>query len=1751
MKSIFVKKILRAMFSRNLPSRSRGGLFSSCQLHSVVLSLLVVTSLTNITFVRAQGNTIAPAHPHVFFDSTGAIALRQKVLSNPRLNKIWQRFKIEEVDSVINLQVTVEGMADQDLGREYGDALGALTVAWVVLQDTIYSNKVMQMMLDLAALPDWGSDLSAGHISLGYAFAWDVLFNLIPDSLKTLLKQGVLDHGDNHVTNDVYTNINWTPSAGEGLIGLAFQGDGDVTFDDFVAKRLSDTKFNFKEKSRNVLWGHGTDGFPHQGLGYWRKYIHIGLFLQALRNSEPQNDWFHLGKEYPGSEFLKNTGYPRIYADVQADDLATMTWADSRQVRSKPGLGPFGNIGLLTLVASVYQDGYVMDFLDYLLDETGARFNPEDWATFLFYDDAGVPAKSYRDLPLSRYWPDMEAAIFRSGWEKDAMAFYMRSGSPGGHGRFLKQLSPGGHDHPDANGFVIYYDNDYLAAEDGAFPQTGPDKGNKKITYGHNTFLIDGKGQKGDRTNKPLSTAANMDYLDAEHVGYLLGDATDAYEDISQFYRSVIYRKHKYFVMVDELADNLASHKYEYLLGTDSRHVITATAENEFVVSPQTGSAEMEVVFVEPRAATYAINRDRPYAIDKSMVDLLRVAPAADGTQATFFTLLYPRKQTAPLPEFEKLYYDSIGISGLKVDGDEYHLFNKNNVQYSLVNLTTDAKLCYFKDSFYEFEYLSSRGREFLYKNRIGFRSTEPVVAAFKQTSGKIRIGKNAGPATTTSITLFYPGLRDVLIDGQSVAATASGPGWMTFSLAPKQHLIGPSRYEQVVTENYSVEIIAAPFLRITSPNGGEIFEVGSLQPVNWTADSMFKSVRIDYSTDFSASWQSVVGSTENDGTYDWLIPDNVTASALIRVQNFDETLPVDISDAPFAIDKPPVLISFQPERAQVGAVIALFGDNLSRVNAISIGGVLAPEFSAVSDTVIQVVVPEGARSGQIAVSNRIGSDLSSAIFSVVSAPFVDSFSPVAAAVNSAVSLRGLNLFDVSRVTFNGVLSEFYVVFSDTAMQAIVPVGATTGKIAVTNPLGTGYSGSNFKVKQAPLISGFSPLKGPPGTPVEISGMDFLDVTAVSFGTVPTDSFTIKSDSILVTHVPPQAEMNPIYITNPLGKTASEEDFIVTYPAVIDAFSPRSGPVATQVRIQGAHLLGASDVSFGGVPALFFNAESNFELIATVPAGAETGKIAVTNADETTFSSAFFVVYEPVRNTIFHPAEDAHVKSSSPATNYGDKSNLKVESTLFSSYLKFLISGIDGGVRRAVLRLFVENESDQGGLIYSSSNFLLDSAEPWRESTITWENAPAILSGPVDSLHTIEVEQWVEFDVTAAVDSSATLSFAILNQSANQVAYSSGEGVYPPELIVATVQEPQFLPAIHSFSPLTATAGDEILINGTRLNEVTAVSFNGMPASEFAADSFTSLRVQVPFEAASGPISVFNYAGEVSSAARFEFVRPVVDSTFTFAPVEDAYVRSAKANGNYGSSLELQTVHSAFSETRTLLKFEINGLVGDIRSATLKFMVADGSDSGGAVFLVANNYLNQDKPWHEAELTWANAPVSQGIALDSVANPAAGSFVEFDLTNAIEGDGVYSFLIAGESADKVAYASKESVTAPMLTLITDVNSNILTVDHKNSGNALDDALPKEVILRPNYPNPFNAATRIEYALPEKVFVKLGIYNILGQTVKTLVDEVQTAGEKKIFWAGMDDAGSAVASGVYFVSLKAGDRKLSRKVLLQK
>ncbi|MFQ5676768.1 MAG: T9SS type A sorting domain-containing protein, partial [bacterium] len=104
-----------------------------------------------------------------------------------------------------------------------------------------------------------------------------------------------------------------------------------------------------------------------------------------------------------------------------------------------------------------------------------------------------------------------------------------------------------------------------------------------------------------------------------------------------------------------------------------------------------------------------------------------------------------------------------------------------------------------------------------------------------------------------------------------------------------------------------------------------------------------------------------------------------------------------------------------------------------------------------------------------------------------------------------------------------------------------------------------------------------------------------------------------------------------------------------------------------------------------------------------------------------------------------------------------------------------------------------------------------------------------------------------------------------------------------------------------------------------------------------------------------------------------------------------------------------------------------------------------------------------------------------------------------------------------------------------------------SVDSEN-----EQALPTRFTLEQNYPNPFNPSTTIVYQLNTPATVKLTVYNVIGQKIRTLVkDQRQKAGDYSVQWDGRDDTGRMVASGLYMYRLESDKQVQTKKMLLLK
>jgi flagellar hook assembly protein FlgD len=83
-------------------------------------------------------------------------------------------------------------------------------------------------------------------------------------------------------------------------------------------------------------------------------------------------------------------------------------------------------------------------------------------------------------------------------------------------------------------------------------------------------------------------------------------------------------------------------------------------------------------------------------------------------------------------------------------------------------------------------------------------------------------------------------------------------------------------------------------------------------------------------------------------------------------------------------------------------------------------------------------------------------------------------------------------------------------------------------------------------------------------------------------------------------------------------------------------------------------------------------------------------------------------------------------------------------------------------------------------------------------------------------------------------------------------------------------------------------------------------------------------------------------------------------------------------------------------------------------------------------------------------------------------------------------------------------------------------------------------------LSQNYPNPFNPETRIRFSIPNDDYVKIQVFNTLGQRVRTLIDKILQSGYHEVEFSGAD-----LASGIYYYKISAGNFQNVKKMILLK
>ena len=302
----------------------------------------------------------------------------------------------------------------------------------------------------------------------------------------------------------------------------------------------------------------------------------------------------------------------------------------------------------------------------------------------------------------------------------------------------------------------------------------------------------------------------------------------------------------------------------------------------------------------------------------------------------------------------------------------------------------------------------------------------------------------------------------------------------------------------------------------------------------------------------------------------------------------------------------PPVLTGFSPSAGRSGTNVIITGTNFLGATAVQFNGLDASGFTVLSNRALQAAVPAGATTGLLRIITPAASVYSTSNFVVQ--PTIIGFTPTFGPVGTSVTVSGANFDNGTPVVkFNGVTAAPPTGVTFSQLSAVVPAGATTGPITVTNIGGGATSLANFFLPAT--ITSLTTNQSPAGTLIGLIGVNFLGATAVAFNGTPATAFYITNNTSLGAIVPAAVTSGTLSITTPAGTTNSTVKFYV--PPSISNFTPTHGLPGTNVTISGQNFLDATAVRFNGTNAASFVVSNNTTIRVVVQTGASTGPITV------------------------------------------------------------------------------------------------------------------------------------------------------------------------------------------------------------------------------------------------------------------------------------------------------------------------------------------------------------------------------------------------------------------------------------------------------------------------------------------------------------------------------------------------------------
>ncbi|GIW03951.1 MAG: hypothetical protein KatS3mg059_0571 [Thermomicrobiales bacterium] len=391
----------------------------------------------------------------------------------------------------------------------------------------------------------------------------------------------------------------------------------------------------------------------------------------------------------------------------------------------------------------------------------------------------------------------------------------------------------------------------------------------------------------------------------------------------------------------------------------------------------------------------------------------------------------------------------------------------------------------------------------------------------------------------------------------------------------------------------------------------------------------------------------------------------------------------------------------------------------------------------------------------------------------------------------------------------------------------------------------------------------------------------------------------------------------------------------------------------------------------------------------------------------------------------FRPEADAWVTEDEPDDNFGDSPDLIVDGVgdpVIESYLRFRVQGIRGSVERALLRVRTRSTTWAGSV---NGPAVFTAGNSWTERGITWENRPPVTSGMIDNVGAVEIGTWVTYDVTVAISADGTYTFLLAADSSDGVKFSSREGSSPPRLLVTLdlqgTQTPRATPTVEPPTPLPTDTPQPV---PTDTPEPTATPV----PTDTPEPTATATATETP-----EPTATATPTDTPASTAE-----PTTTPTSTPAqialsvlPEADAFVAENNPGANFGNKTTLVVDGDNGAHVESYARFVVTGVQGTVESATLRFHTTTSSwavSSDGPDVAAASN------DWTEGGVAWSKRPPLTSASVHDLGPVSANTWIEFDVTSLVPGDGTYTFALLPTSNDGIEMWSRTGTIPPQLVI---------------------------------------------------------------------------------------------------------------------